>query len=75
MQRYLGTVVGGFPAEYRIESSPLEISSPLKGGAGFAGKSGRKTANVCDTDAIETKMNTTTHFMSVAVSKIKRHGK
>ena len=27
----------------------MEIASPLNGGAGFAGKSGRKTANVCDT--------------------------
>ena len=27
----------------------MAITSPLNGGAGFAGKSGRKTANVCDT--------------------------
>jgi hypothetical protein len=75
MQSYLGTVAGGFPAEYRLESSPVVITSPLKGGAGFAGKSGRKTANVCDTNAMETRMNTTAHFMSAALSKIKRHGK
>jgi hypothetical protein len=53
----------------------MVITSPLNGGAGFAGKSGRKTANVCDTDAIETSTNTAAHFMSAALSKIKRHGK
>jgi hypothetical protein len=75
MQPYLGAAVGGFPAEYRIEPSPVVITSPLKGGDGFAGKSGRKTANVCDTNATETSMNTTAHFMSAALSKIKQHGK
>ncbi|HET6887417.1 MAG TPA: hypothetical protein VFH87_05770 [Candidatus Udaeobacter sp.] len=75
MQSYLGAVVGGSPAEYRIESSLVEITSPLNGGAGFAGKSGRKTANVCDTNAMETRTNTTAHFMSAALSKIKQHGK
>ena len=75
MRSYRGAVVGGSPAEYRIESSPVVITSPLKGGAGFAGKSGRKTANVCDTNAMETRMNTTAHFMSAALSKIKQHGK
>jgi hypothetical protein len=72
---YLGTVVGASPAEYRIESSPMVITSPLNGGAGFAGKSGRKTANVCDTNAMETSTNTAAHFMSAGLSKIKRHGK
>jgi hypothetical protein len=67
--------VGCRPAEYRIESSAMVIASPLNGGAGFAGKSGRNTANVCDTHAIETNANTAAHFMSAALSKIKRHGK
>jgi hypothetical protein len=53
----------------------MVIASPLNGGAGFAGKSGRNTANVCDTHAIETSANTAAHFMSAALSKIKRHGK
>jgi hypothetical protein len=75
MQSYLGAVVGGSPAEYRIESSPMVITSPLNGGAGFAGKSGLKTANVCDTNAMETITKTAAHFMSAALSKIKRHGK
>jgi hypothetical protein len=75
MQCYLGAVLGASPEEFRIESSPTVIISPLNGGAGFAGKSGRKTANVCDTNAMETITNTAAHFMSAALSKIKRHGK
>jgi hypothetical protein len=58
-----------------VELSPVEIASPLNGGAGFAGKSGRKTANVCDTNAMETTMNTAAHFMSAALSRLKWHGK
>jgi hypothetical protein len=53
----------------------MAIASPLNGGAGFAGKSGRKTANVCDTNAMETSTDTAAHFMSAALSRIKRHGK
>ena len=41
-------------------------SSPLDGGAGFAGTSGRKTANVCDTNAIEMSADTTAYFIFVA---------
>src|SRR4029077_2476430 len=44
----------GLEHKYQItESSPMIMSSPLNGGAGFAGTSGRKTANACDTNAIE----------------------
>jgi len=71
---YLG-VEGCSPEEYRIESSAMVTTSPLNGGAGFAGKSGRNTANICDTQAIETSMNTAAHFMSAGISKMKRHGK
>jgi hypothetical protein len=53
----------------------MVITSPLNGGAGFAGKSGRKTANVCDMNAMEMNTNTAAHFMSAGLSKIKRHGK
>jgi len=53
----------------------MVTTSPLNGGAGFAGKSGRNTANVCDTHAIETSTNTAAHFMSAGFSKIKQHGK
>jgi hypothetical protein len=53
----------------------MEIASPPNGGAGFAGKSGRKTANVCDANPMERMMNTAAHFMSAALSRIKLHGK
>ena len=75
MRCYLGAVMRNFPAEDRIESSPKVIDSPLNGGAGFAGKSGLKTANVCDTNAMETNMDTAAHFMSAALSRIMQHGK
>ena len=39
----------------------MEIASPLNGGAGLAGKSGRNTANVCDANPMETTMNTRAH--------------
>ncbi len=48
------------------ESSPIIMSSLLNGGAGLAGKSGRKTANACDTNAIEMSAETTAHFIFVA---------
>jgi hypothetical protein len=71
MRPYLGAVVEVWPEEYRIESSAMVITSPLNGGAGFAGKSGRNTANVGDTHAIEKSTNTAAHFMSAALTKIK----
>ena len=42
------------------------MTSRLNGGAGLAGKSGRKTANACDTNAIEMSADTTAHFIFVA---------
>ncbi len=39
------------------------MSSPLNGGAAFAGTSGRKTANACDTNASEMSAGTTAHFI------------
>jgi hypothetical protein len=53
----------------------MVTTSPLNGGAGFAGKSGRNTANVCDTHATKTSTNTAAHFMSAALNRIERHGK
>jgi hypothetical protein len=53
----------------------MEIASPLNGGAGFPGKSGRKTANACDANPMDTTINTAAHFMSAALSKIRRHSK
>jgi len=42
------------------------MTSPLNGGAGLDGKSGRKTANACDTNASEMSADTTAHFIFVA---------
>jgi hypothetical protein len=47
---------------------PLAINSPLNGGAGFAGKSGRKTANAGVTNARQTSTDTVAHFMSAALA-------
>jgi hypothetical protein len=41
------------------------MSSPLNGGAGLAGKSGRKTANACDTNASEMSADTTAALILV----------
>jgi hypothetical protein len=67
--------MGASLAECRIESFPITVASLLKGGAGLAGKSGRKTANPCDTSAKETTTNTTAHFMLAALTRMKPHGK
>ena len=48
------------------ESSSMMMTLPLNGGAGLAGKSGRKTANACDTNASEMSADTTAHFILVA---------
>src|SRR5215475_13547652 len=42
------------------------MTSPLNGGAGLAGKGGRKTADACDTNASEMSADTTAHFIFVA---------
>src|SRR3954453_10920161 len=39
------------------------VAMPVKGGAAFAGKSGRNTANACETNAMETSINAATHFI------------
>lgn len=46
-------------------SSPMIMTSPLNGAAGLIGKSGRNTADACDTNAIETKADTTAHLMRI----------
>jgi hypothetical protein len=43
--------------------SPFMIAPPRSGGSGLDGKSGRKTANVCDKHAKETTRNTAARFM------------
>jgi len=51
------------------------IAPPLSGGSGLTGKSGRTTANVCETNARETKVNTAAHFMFAALITINPDGK
>ena len=53
----------------------MMIAPPVNGGAGFAGKSGRKTANVCETNTMETIVIAAAHFMTGALIKIKQHDK
>jgi hypothetical protein len=46
--------------------SRITIASSLNGGSGLTGKSGRKTANACDSNAIEMRTETTAHFILAA---------
>jgi hypothetical protein len=46
--------------------------SAVSGGSGLTGKSGRKTANVCDASTREMNINTAANFMLVAFIKINR---
>ena len=52
----------------------MTIAPPLRGGSGLTGKSGRTTANVCETNARETKVNTAAHFMFAALITINPDG-
>ena len=52
----------------------MTIALPLRGGSGLTGKSGRTTANVCETNARETKVNTAAHFMFAALITINPDG-
>lgn len=47
------------------------IVPPLNGGEDFAGKSGRKTANACETNAMETSVIAAAHFPSNAIDYAK----
>ena len=53
----------------------MMIVPPVNGGVGFAGKSGRKTANACETNTRETIVIAAAHFMVGALIKIKQHDK
>jgi len=44
------------------------MTSPLDGAAGLIGKSGRNTADACDTNASEMSVDTTAHFIFVAAT-------
>jgi hypothetical protein len=51
------------------------IAAPLNGGAVFAGKSGRKSANACELTATETITIAAAHFMVGALIRIRQHDK
>ena len=51
------------------------IAPPLNGGEDFAGKSGRNTANDCETNAIETNVIAAAHFMSRRLTKLRKRDK
>jgi hypothetical protein len=53
----------------------MTIAPPRSGGSGLTGKIGRTTANVCETNARETKINTAAHFMLAALITIDPDGK
>ena len=49
--------------------------SLLNGGPAFAGKSGRNTANACETNTIQTNMIAAAHFMSRGLIKLRKRDK
>jgi hypothetical protein len=51
------------------------IAPPLNGGDDFAGKSGRKTANACATNAMEMSTIAGAHFMSRGLIKMETRDK
>jgi hypothetical protein len=53
----------------------MVIAPPLNGGDDFAGKSCRKTANACETKAMETSTITGAHFMSCGLIKMDTRSK
>ena len=69
---YFGAVAGACRGKCRTQSSPI-IAPPLKGGEDFAGKSGRRTANACETSAMETNVIAAAHFMSGGLIKIEKY--
>ena len=54
----------------------MTIASPANGGAVFAGKSGRNTADACEASARETtRIAAAAHLMEGALIKIRQDGK
>jgi hypothetical protein len=49
--------------------------APPSGGSGLTGKSGRTTANVCETNPRRRKLNTAAHFMFAALITVDPDGK
>jgi hypothetical protein len=72
---YLAAVLEGCFAVCWIESLRVMIVPLLNGGPAFAGKSGRNTANVCETNAIQTIVIAAAHFMSRGLIKLQKRDK
>ena len=51
------------------------IVSLFNGGLVFAGKTGRNTANACETNAIKTNVVAAAHFMSRGLIKLRKRDK
>jgi len=51
------------------------ITPPLNGGPVLAGKSGRKTANACDANTMETITIAAAYFMVGGLNRLKQHDK
>src|ERR1043166_7960081 len=49
--------------------------SVLNGGAAFAGKTGRSTANACETNTTETNTIAAAHFISRGLTRLQKHDK
>jgi len=49
----------------------MMIAPPLNGGPAFAGKSGRKTANACEANAMETSTIAAAHFMNGGLNRLR----
>jgi hypothetical protein len=51
----------------------MTIASLPNGGAAFAGKSGRSTANACEANAMETNTIAAAHLMLGALIRFQQH--
>jgi len=72
---YLGAVAGACFVGCWSEPFPITTASAPNGGAAFAGKSGRNTANACETNAMETTMITAAYLMVGALIRFRPHDK
>jgi len=51
------------------------VAPPLKGGEDFAGKSGRETANACETSTRQMNVIAAANFMSRGLIKLRKRDK
>jgi len=60
---FFPTALVVFVAEPPTRLSDIAIDSPLIGGSGLSGKSGRNTANACDTSAKQMSNDSAAHCL------------